>query len=119
MQPFQGKAPIHGPPRVARRAQPWAERFNPFGIAHVGPETSDLIPSGLSDRETVQTPELEVLPRRGNPRKLARRRGRFGLPHSGFAIVSGGGQPFPVRAEGDGEDPHRLARHQEQEVPGL
>src|SRR5262245_22599879 len=33
IQPFQGSACFESPPRVASQArQPWAERYNPFGI---------------------------------------------------------------------------------------
>jgi hypothetical protein len=32
MRPFQGFGFSMSSPRVARASQPWAERFNPFGI---------------------------------------------------------------------------------------
>jgi hypothetical protein len=32
MQPFQGRDLSESSPRVARSSQPWAKRFNPFGI---------------------------------------------------------------------------------------
>jgi hypothetical protein len=33
MDPFQGIDFLYSHPRVARSSQPWAERFNPVGIA--------------------------------------------------------------------------------------
>src|SRR5208282_821332 len=37
IQPFQGCHLSVFSPRVARSSQPWADRFNPFGIAEANP----------------------------------------------------------------------------------
>ena len=45
--PFRVEAPTDRPPRVARRAQPWAERCNPFGIgSHIVRMMSKLLTQG-------------------------------------------------------------------------